>query len=131
MKIYLKITYELGSVIDVLKDLEFRAKNTNILDCWFVDEDNVSVDITGATVYFSVKEKAVCDSGDVSILKELSGDDLTDAANGNVLIELTPTDTDELLGSYLYSIEIELLDERIYTVAEGIVVFRKNIREEA
>jgi hypothetical protein len=95
------------------------------LDCWFIDENGVVVDITGAKIFFTVKDKT-SDDDDHAILKKDVVASL-DPQSGHEQITLTPTDTSSLLGNYLYSIKIKLSTGKIYSVAEGTICFRKEI----
>ena len=102
-----------------------RAKNTNILNCFFYDENDLSVDITNSKVYFTIKNK-ISDDDDQAILKK----DIaihTNPQSGETEILLTSTDTTDLVGNYIYSIKIKLSDGKIYTVAEGNVCFKQEI----
>ena len=124
MRLYLKITdYELNA-IDINRDLVLRAKNTNVLDCWFIDENGVVIDITDSEIYFMIKNKS-SDADNIAILdKKIIV--FTDPVNGNAEIELTSLDTADLLGNYIYQIKIKY-DSKWYTVAEGTICFQKNI----
>lgn len=121
------ITYEKLYADDIKLDLIFRAKNTNIIDLWCYDEDDVAVDITGATVFLTIKNKP-SDSDDDAVLKK-DVTSLTNPTSGNTLITITATDCASLLGNYLYSIKIKMSTGEIYTLTEGNILFRKEITE--
>lgn len=125
MKIFLEITDEEIKLIDINKDLILRAKNTNVLDCFFINELGTVVDITGAKIFFTVKNKSSDDDDHAVLKKDVTT--LTDPQNGEAIIELTASDTATLLGNYLYSIKIKLSTGKIYSVAEGIVCFQKEL----
>jgi hypothetical protein len=123
----LYITDKKIEATNIQQDLVFRAKNTNILDLYFYDENDLSIDITGAKIYFTVKNKPSDTDNDAVLKKDITV--LTDPNNGNAQVEITPTDSSSLLGNYLYSIKIKMSDNKIYTGAEGTICFRKEITE--
>lgn len=106
------------------------------------DGDGVRVDITGAKLWFCVREKPGC-----PVLIEKKNDlaggsiaeiEVTDAVNGEARIYLSPSDTDkapatpELLEirQYLYDIWIELASGKRYqVVAPSILQLTKRICE--
>jgi hypothetical protein len=112
---------------DINLDLIFFAKNTNVIDLWCYDEDDTVVDITGATVFFTVKEKPT-DLDTAAVLKK-DVTTLTNPTSGNTLITTTPTDSASLLGNYLYSIKIKMFTGEIYNLKEGNICFKKAITE--
>jgi len=123
LKLYL--TNEL--VVDIKRDLILNANNDNNLECYFYDEDDLLVNIEGATLYFTVKENAT-DAGSTAILiKEI--DDIPDAANGYAQIAIEKDDCELLLGNYLYEITIETSDNKIYTLSQGNICFQKTLTD--
>ena len=109
---------------DIHRDLICRAKNSTILNCYFYDEDDILVDITGDEVYFMVKDNPSQEDGSAKLNKKIT--DLTDPSNGETEIELTSSDTENLLGNYIYQIKIKH-DSKWYTVAEGNICFMQSI----
>lgn len=127
MRLNLFITKEETQNTNIQKDLVFRANNTNILDLYFYDEDDLVVDITGATIFFTVKSKP-SDSDTNAVLKK-DVIVLTNPQNGNAEVEITPAECASLLGNYLYSIKVKMADNKIYTLIEGNICFKKEISE--
>ena len=119
MKLKLYLTYENKRKIDINQDLIIRKRDTVIYDCWFV------VDITGATIFFTIKTKP-SDTDDNAILQKTITT-LTDASNGEAEIELSPTDTNLIVGNYLYDIAIKNSDGDIFTVLEGNICVMQDI----
>jgi len=109
---------------EIQRDLILHAKNTNILDCFFYNEDDLLVDITGSELYFMVKEKPSDEDTAAKINKKII--DFTSAQGGEAEIELTSDDCKNLLGNYIYAIKIKY-NSKFYTLAEGNVCFRKSI----
>lgn len=125
MKLFLEISNEELKSVDINKDLTLRAKNTNVLDCFFISELGTIVNITGALIFFTVKNKTSDTDITAVLKKDISI--LTDPTNGEAIIELTASETATLIGNYLYSIKIKLSTGKIYSVAEGTICFQKEL----
>lgn len=69
----------------------------------FTDEDGNAIDITGDTVYFTVKKNLADANVDAEIYKEITSH--TDPTNGQTTISLTASDTDLDPGQYYYDIQ--------------------------
>jgi hypothetical protein len=107
------------------EDLIFSANATNILDVICRDELEQAVDITGATVRFAVKEKASDTDASAKILKTIT--DLTSPTSGEFDVEIEPADCDDLVGNYIWQMEITLADSGKFILSEGTVTFTRNI----
>lgn len=105
-------------------DLELRAKNSNELWLVIFDADEEEIDITGMTVFFTVKSKPSDADASAAIKKDVTSH--YNAGSGETKIELTPTDTASVVGTYFYSIKIKDGTD-IYTLAEGIVDFKQEL----
>lgn len=106
-------------------DLICRAKNTNIVNLLVRNEEDESVDITGSTVFFTVKTTTSITDANASLKKDVTSH--TFPTSGETDIELTSTDTSSLLGCYIYDIKIKLSTGKIYTLAEGTIVFQLSL----
>jgi hypothetical protein len=124
MRLNLYITYNIEYEKNKQTDLILRAKNTNILDLYFYDENDALINITGSEVYFMIKNKPSDLDASAVVDKKITS--LTSPMNGNTTIELTSTDTASLIGNYIYSVKIKY-DSKWYTVVEGNVCFKQNI----
>jgi hypothetical protein len=124
MILNLYITYETLLEKDIRRDLILRAKNSNIISCYFYDEDDLIVDITGDTIFFTVKNKPSDVDNDAVLKKTITS--LTNPQSGNCEIELTNSDTSSLLGNYIYDIKIKH-GTKFYTVSEGNVCFKSSL----
>ena len=124
MILNLYITQETLYEPEIQRDLICRAANTNIIDCFFYDEDELLIDITGDEIYFMVKSTPSTVDGSATLNKKITS--FTDPANGEAQIELTSTDTSSLLGNYIYQIKIKHAT-KWYTTAEGNICFQKSI----
>lgn len=122
LKLYL--TQEKDPQQTYQKDLICRAKNTNIFNCYFYNENDNLVNISGDELYFMVKDNPSQIDNSAKLNKKITS--FTDAQAGHTEIEITSTDTSSLLGNYIYAIKIKH-GTKFYTLAEGNVCFQQNI----
>jgi hypothetical protein len=73
----------------------------------FEEADGTPLDITGYTIFFTVKTLANADNPDTSAIIQKDITTHTHADAGESLIELTTTDTDQTAGEYLYDVQIK------------------------
>ena len=124
MRLDLFITQETLYAKNIQRDLICRAKNENVLDCYFFDADDIIIDITGSEIYFMVKDTPSTLDASAILNKKITS--LTNPTAGEAEIELTATETASLLGNYIYQIKIKY-DSKFYTVAEGNICFQQSI----
>lgn len=74
----------------------------------YLDADGSAVDITGATIRFTVKTSEWDDSTDDSTASITASGSIVSAADGTYSIALTPTDTEIDAGKYFYDIKIDM-----------------------
>lgn len=89
------------------KDLKIIRKTTKAYELHFTKEGQAE-DITGWTVYFTVKEKMEDSDNEAKIKKTITNH--TDALGGISTIELTIVDTDLEAKEYYYSIDVKDID---------------------
>jgi len=85
-----------------------------------VTKNGSAVDITGWTVFLTVKEKMSDDDNAAIIKKDITSH--LDATGGKSLIELTTTDTNRV-GSFYYDIKIKTDDGQVFLVVRGRMNF--------
>lgn len=105
--------------------LEMVRGDSKTYTLLFRDENDACVDITGWTIFFTVKQNAGQTDDDAKIKKDITVH--TDPLNGQSAIELTPSDTANLLGGYLYDIQYKDTTGKIQTIVEGIFSVSKDI----
>lgn len=103
--------------------LTINRKSTKTIEIIFT-EDGVAIDITGWTVYFTVKEFMTDTDVNAKIAKEITSH--SEPLNGKTLLELTSTDTD-LLGNYYYSLDYKDDEGNEDVLATGRVKFEKTV----
>ena len=92
---------------------------------YFEDEDGARIDITGWTIFLTVKENA--DDPDTNAIISKTITTFSDPVNGEAEIELTPTDTAQEIESYLFDIQVKTAVGEIYTIVEGIITITKDV----
>jgi len=98
-------------------ELNLTRKSTKTYQITFT-ENNVAIDITGWTVYLTIKSSMEDLDANAKLAKAVTS--FTNATSGIALIELTSDDTDITAGNYWYSIDYKDDSDN-----EGIVVTGK------
>lgn len=90
--------------------------DTKKYDLTFKDSNGDAIDITGATVYLSVKDEQ---NSSVNLFQVVTTTH-TSPTTGQTEIEVEPADTASLeLGNYWYDIQITTSSSEKYTVLKG------------
>lgn len=85
------------------------------------DESNNQIDFDdGDSVVFSVKKNLKQDNYDIQSSSNVIID-------GEIIIELLPSQTDIILGDYFYDIEYKTKDDDIYTLSRGTVTIEWDV----
>ena len=92
---------------------------------YFQDGDGAPIDITGWTVFFTVKAKI--DDPDTSAIIAKTIIIFDNPTAGEAGIALTSDNTDKPIGSYLWDLQIKTNLGQITTVAEGILTITQDI----
>jgi hypothetical protein len=102
-------------------ELKIIKGTTFAFDIELTDENNLPVDLTGATIYFTAKENISDDDDDAVIKKDIT--DITNPTTGKATITLTAADTNITVGQYVYDIVIKNSVNEIYVVTpEGCLL---------
>jgi len=111
------------------KDLKLIAGNDVNLLLHFKNEDGVSIDITDFIIFFTVKSDPTLSDEETTPESEITIDvDEHDyPLEGKTKIEITNERTKDLIGSYFYSIKIITNENKIYTIVQGLICFKKDI----
>jgi len=88
----------------------------------FTDANDDPIDLTGATVFFTVKVNKTDKDSDAIISKDQASH--VDAVNGQTTIVLTNSDTDVKIGNYYYDIQLVDTSGIVTTIVVG--AFRVN-----
>lgn len=109
--------------------LEIKRGDSVSYTLFFRDEDGVIIDITGYEIRFTVKEK-ITDTDATALTNGISKTITThtNPSNGETAISLTPTDTN-LIGSFVFDIQVKDVSGNITTILEGIINFSKDVTQ--
>ena len=107
------------------KNLEVIKKTGKIYEVPF-KKNGQTEDITGWTVYFTVKESMKDIDANAKITKKITTHE--DAKNGITLIDLSESDTDIDVGNYYYGIDYKDSSGKIGTVLSGRLKIIKPVR---
>lgn len=106
-------------------------ENLNVMqgDCKFyilnfTDENDVPIDISDWTIYFTAKEKMADTDNDAVIKKDIVTH--SDPTKGISQITLNSTDTNRT-GNYYYDIQIKKADDTVITILKGKITFENDI----
>lgn len=104
-------------------NLEVFRLTTKSYKLTFTDNGTV-IDITGWTIYLTVKEKITDTDDDAKITKDVTTH--SDPTNGITYITLTTTDSDRL-GSLYYDVKFKDDDDNIGILFYGRMTFKKPV----
>jgi hypothetical protein len=108
---------------NILENLTLKSNSTNNILLIFIDRNGYRLDITDWMISFIVREEF---SGmDNIIEKEVTTH--SDPTMGESTITLTSDEIEDIIGNYLYSINIITNDLNEYTVREGSVCFQAKL----
>jgi hypothetical protein len=105
--------------------LNIKRGDTWSRTIYFTNDDNVPIDITGWTIFFTVKAKA--DDLDAAAIISKTITSFSNPTAGEAEISLTSTDTNQTIGSYLFDLQVKTNLNEIFTVVEGIITITKDI----
>lgn len=90
-----------------MADLDIIRGDDLSIDFTYQDSDGNAIDLTGATVYLTIKSDIDDDATDTEavITKDVSSH--TDPTNGITVIALTDSDTDVATGFYVADIQVK------------------------
>jgi hypothetical protein len=130
MNLYFHITHENEIKYDINLDLEFFKAASTTFKCYFLNENDAYVSVTGATLYLTIKSLTTDTDGisgaSAILTKDIDADDF-DPQNGNIDIVLDETDTNLTVGCYIYDIRLKDSNGEIFVVAEGTICVKQNL----
>jgi len=91
----------------------------------FTDADGNAIDLTGSTIFFTVKSNKTDQDSDAVISKDQSSH--VDAVNGQTQIVLTNSDTNIKIGNYYYDFQLVDSTGLVTTVLSGIFKIKQDI----
>lgn len=92
--------------------------DTRVINMTFTDESDTAIDITGATVYLTIKEKPTDPDSEAIVAKQVTSH--SDAPNGVTLVSVDPADTrDAKAGKFYYDIQLKEASGKVTTINIG------------
>ena len=96
-------------------------RNYNLI---FVDSNSAAIDITGWTIFITVKEKISDVDADASIAITAT---ITNASGGLASFTFTASHLGDLAGYYYYDIQVKRANTKIFTVTAGKIKIKRDI----
>jgi len=93
----------------------------------FKDEACNAIDITGYTIFFTVKTLANIDSDDTTAIIQKNITTHTSPTAGQSLLTLTTTDTDQTAGTYWYDLQVKTLSGNIISCEKGEFIISQDV----
>lgn len=108
------------------KNITIDQGKTKILNLSFTDENGVAYNLTGATVYLTVKKKYTQTDAQANLQKTITVH--TDAVNGITQIEFIPADTATIpIGNYFYDVQIVDSNNKKFVVFDGVFFVKDTV----
>lgn len=93
----------------------------------FTDDEGNPFDITGWTLYFTLKRSAQDSDDDALITKDITTHEAP--LDGNTSFDLSSTETDVPPGIYVYDFQIKDADGEVRTLTIGTVEFTRDVTQ--
>jgi hypothetical protein len=91
----------------------------------FADTDGVPVNITGWTIFFTMKLNKDDSDSEAIISKTITS--LTNPTNGKTTVVIPHGEVDELTGPFFYDFQFKDLSDNVRTITSGAITFEKDI----
>ena len=108
----------------VTKDYNKYRGDDIVLKLTFTKDTGEPHDISGWTVFFTLKSNIDDSDDDAKIIKSFV---IIDGASGVIQFDLTHEETDELLGAYYYDIQYKDTAGKIGTIQAGEFYFKEDV----
>lgn len=103
-------------------DFEIIQGDDHAIQVTFKDEDGVAINITGYTVYFTVKKKPDADEDDSTAVLKKEVSSHTDPTNGITNIEIAGADTEDVEPRrYFYDLQLKDASDKISSSKYGVL----------
>jgi len=108
------------------QNLIIKRGDSKTYTLYFKDENGVPINITGYTVFMTVKEKITDTDAEAKISKTITVH--TAPTDGKTKISLSSADTN-LIGNYFFDFQLKNTLGEIKTLLEGITTFEQDITQ--
>jgi len=85
----------------------------------FEDTDNVAIDITGWTLFFTIKKNKSDGDSDAVISKTITS--IPSPELGIYTLTIPASEMNDLVGMYYYDCQMKTADGNVYTIIEGAI----------
>lgn len=109
----------------VENDITFYRGDDISFNMTFTDENSTAIDITGWTVFFTIKINKTDTDAKAVLHKEFK--DFAAPTTGIAPIVVSHTETDNFNGNYFYDFQAKRLDGSILTLTSGSITFLTDI----
>jgi len=106
-------------------NIEFYRGDDISFNQEFTDENDSPLDITGWTIFFTVKKNESDSDSKAVLSKEFS--DFSAPLTGIASIYVSSSETDSLEGTYYYDFQVKRDDGVILTISKGNITFLRDI----
>ena len=100
-----------------MADLTIIKGDTTSISVTFTDSDGAAIDITGTTIFFTVKNDTGKDDTYAVIQKNVTSH--SDPTNGITAIPLSSTETNVKAGTYSWDLQIKYSNGDIQSITPG------------
>ncbi len=111
--------------LDRVQDISWIRGDTFPITLTFTDDAGTAVDITGYTVYFTMKRSEEDADSAAVLAKTITT--LTDPTNGITSFTLSAAEMKVLRGVYYYDIQIKNVSAQIFTILKGLFTLGADI----
>jgi hypothetical protein len=91
----------------------------------FKDTNDVAIDITGWTIFFTLKLNKDDSDSEAVVSKTITA--LTDPTHGTTLVTVPHTEVNTLVGPYYYDFQFVDQSGNVRTITSGAVTFEKDV----
>jgi hypothetical protein len=95
--------------------------------CFEYHPSHALIDITGWTIFFTVKTSAE-DPDSAAIISKIINT-FSNPIGGEAELSLTPTDTNQEIRSYVFDLQVKTNNNEIYTVLEGLLTITQDVTQ--
>ncbi len=106
-------------------EMEIIKRDDVAFQLTFTDSDGNAIDLTGATIFFTVKKNKTDDDVDAVISKQI--DSFDNPITGVAQLDLTNSDTNILVGSYWFDIQLKDSNSKISSSAAGRFIVAQDV----
>lgn len=97
------------------------------IELTFTDQDDNPIDLTGGTVYFTVKKELTDDDDDAVIAKDVTA--FENPETGIMVVSLSRADTDVRAGQYFFDAQLKDSEDKITSSPRGILIVTQGVTE--